>query len=101
MYKALTVTTHDVASCAGGRRRCRSLLAVDGVRSADVTAPTANEAAKLPAGSAIVVDDFHNAVPAVSGKMIDLVDRWLAFLGGEGEPPSPRPDTRVRPVPDV
>lgn len=38
------------------------LLAVDGLMSADVTASIANDVAKLPPGSAIVVDDFHNAV---------------------------------------
>jgi LuxR family transcriptional regulator, maltose regulon positive regulatory protein len=37
------------------------LLAMDGAVSADVTAFVANDAARLPgpAGSAIVVDDFH------------------------------------------
>jgi hypothetical protein len=65
--------------------------------SADVTAWIANEAAKLRAGSAMVVDDLHNAVPAVSGNMIDLVERCLAFLR-RGEAPSSRPDTRVGPV---
>ena len=37
------------------------LLVLDGVMSADVTASIANDAARLPAGSAIVVDDFHTA----------------------------------------
>jgi ATP/maltotriose-dependent transcriptional regulator MalT len=41
------------------------LLAMDNAMSADVTASIANDAAKLPAGSAIVVDDFHNAALAV------------------------------------
>ena len=50
------------------------LLAMDGVASADVTASIANDAAKLPAGSAIVVDDFHNAAAAVFGNMTDLVE---------------------------
>ncbi|MGO9079203.1 MAG: hypothetical protein ACLQDY_09205, partial [Streptosporangiaceae bacterium] len=54
------------------------LLAVDGVMSADVTASIANDAAKLPAGSAIIADDFHYAAPAVSGTMTDLVERWPA-----------------------
>jgi hypothetical protein len=31
---------------------------MDGAMSADVTASIANDAARLPAGSAIVVDDF-------------------------------------------
>ena len=54
------------------------LLAMDGVMSADVTASIANDAAKLPAGSAIIVDDFHYAAAAVSGNMTDLVERWPA-----------------------
>jgi LuxR family transcriptional regulator, maltose regulon positive regulatory protein len=52
------------------------LLAMDGAVSPDVTASIANDAAKLPVGSAIVVDDFHYAAPAVSGNMTDLVERW-------------------------
>jgi LuxR family maltose regulon positive regulatory protein len=54
------------------------LLAMDGAMSADVTASIANDAAKLPAGSAIIVDDFHYAAPAVSETMTDLVQRWPA-----------------------
>jgi LuxR family maltose regulon positive regulatory protein len=54
------------------------LLAMDGTMSADVTASIANDAAKLPPGSAVVVDDFHYAAPAVSGLMTDLVERWPA-----------------------
>ena len=54
------------------------LLAMDGVMSADVTASIANDAAKLPAGSAIIVDDFQYAAAAVSGDMTDLVERWPA-----------------------
>jgi ATP/maltotriose-dependent transcriptional regulator MalT len=38
--------------------RSADLLAIDGAMSADVTASLANDAAKLTAGSAIVVDDF-------------------------------------------
>ena len=53
------------------------LLAMNAA-SADVTASIANDAAKLPAGSAIVVDDFHHAEPAVSRDMTDLVERWSA-----------------------
>ncbi len=52
------------------------LLAMDGAVSPDVTASIANDAARLPAGSAIVVDDFHYAAPAVSADMTDLVERW-------------------------
>jgi LuxR family transcriptional regulator, maltose regulon positive regulatory protein len=54
------------------------LLAMDGVMSADVTASFANDAAKLPAGSAIIVDDFHYAAATVSRDMTDLVERWPA-----------------------
>ena len=60
------MTTHEVASCAGSRRRCRGLLTAVGGTSADVTASIANQAAKLSAGPAMVVDDFRNAVPAAS-----------------------------------
>ncbi len=68
------------------------LLAMDGVMSADVSASIANDAAKLPAGSAIVVDDFHYAAPAVSGHMTDLVERWPAetaqlVLSSRSDPP--------------
>jgi len=68
------------------------LLAMDGVMSADVTASIANDAARLPAGSAIVVDDFHHAAAAVSGHMTDLVERWPAetaqlVLAGRSDPP--------------
>jgi len=52
------------------------LLAMDGRASPDVTASIANDAAKLPVGSAVVVDDFHYAAPAVSALMTDLVERW-------------------------
>jgi LuxR family maltose regulon positive regulatory protein len=54
------------------------LLTTDSAMSADVIASIANDAAKLPAGSAIVVDDFHHAEPAVSRDMTDLVERWPA-----------------------
>src|SRR5439155_27119534 len=51
-----------------------------------------NEAAKLPAGSAIIVDDFHAAAAAVSRDMTDLVERWPAevaqlVLAGRADPP--------------
>jgi LuxR family transcriptional regulator, maltose regulon positive regulatory protein len=52
------------------------LLAMDGAMSADVTASIANEAAKLPAGSVVIVDDFHYAAAAVSRDMTDLVECW-------------------------
>ena len=68
------------------------LLAMDGVMSADVTASIANDAAGLPAGSAVVVDDFHYAAAAVSGDMADLVERWPAgtaqlVLASRADPP--------------
>ena len=68
------------------------LLAMDGDMSADVIASIANDAAKLPAGSAIVVDDFHAASAGVSGAMTDLVERWPAetaqlVLASRTDPP--------------
>ena len=45
---------------------------------ADVTASIANDVARLPAGSVIIVDDFHTAASAVSKHMIDLVEWWPA-----------------------
>ena len=53
------------------------LLAMDGRMSADVTASIVNDAAKLPAGSAIIVDDFHYA-SAAARDMIELIERWPA-----------------------
>ena len=68
------------------------LLAMDGTVSADVTASIANDVAKLPAGSAIVVDDFHAAASAAAGDMTDLVERWPAgtaqlVLASRADPP--------------
>ena len=68
------------------------LLAMDGDMSADVIASIANDAAKLPAGSAIIVDDFHAASAEVSGTMTDLVERWPAetaqlVLASRTDPP--------------
>ena len=68
------------------------LLAMDGDMSADVIASIANDAAKLPAGSAIIVDDFHVASAQVSGTMTDLVERWPAetaqlVLASRTDPP--------------
>jgi LuxR family transcriptional regulator, maltose regulon positive regulatory protein len=54
------------------------LLAMDGRMSADVTASIANDAAKLPAGSAIIVDDFHYAAAAAAADTTDLIERWPA-----------------------
>jgi LuxR family maltose regulon positive regulatory protein len=68
------------------------LLAMDGVMSANVTASIANDAAKLPAGSAVIVDDFQAAAAAVFRDMADLVERWPAetaqlVLAGRSDPP--------------
>ena len=52
------------------------LLAMDKAMSADVIASIANDAAKLPAGLAIIIDDFHAAAAAVGGDMTDLVECW-------------------------
>ena len=54
------------------------LLAMDRRMSADVTASIANDAAKLPAGSAVIVDDFHFAAAGAAADMTDLVERWPA-----------------------
>jgi LuxR family maltose regulon positive regulatory protein len=69
-----------------------NLLAMDGVMSADVTASIANDAAELPAGSAVIVDDFQAAAAAVARDMADLVERWPAenaqlVLAGRSDPP--------------
>jgi LuxR family transcriptional regulator, maltose regulon positive regulatory protein len=53
------------------------LLAMDGRMSADVTASIANDAARLPTGSVLVVDDFQ-AAAAAARSMTDLVERWPA-----------------------
>jgi len=68
------------------------LLALDGTVSADVIASIANDAAKLPTGSAIIVDDFHLAAAAVSGDMAGLVECWSAqaaqlVLASRSNPP--------------
>jgi LuxR family maltose regulon positive regulatory protein len=65
------------------------LLAMDGSVSADVTASIANDAAKLPAGSAIILDDFHFAP---TRDMTDLLERWPAktvqlVLSSRSDPP--------------
>ena len=54
------------------------LLTMDRDMSADVIASIANDAAKLPAASAVVVDDFHAVGAGVFGDMTDLVERWPA-----------------------
>ena len=54
------------------------LLAMDKRMSADVIASVANDAAKLPPGAAIIVDDFHLAAAAAAPDMTDLIERWPA-----------------------
>ena len=68
------------------------LLALDGTVSVDVIASIANDAAKLPSGSAVIVDDFHVAAAAVCGNMADLVERWpdqtaQLVLASRSDPP--------------
>jgi LuxR family transcriptional regulator, maltose regulon positive regulatory protein len=68
------------------------LLALDDAMSADVTASLANDAAKLPAGSALVVDDFQYATSAAARHMTDLIERWPArtaqlVLASRSDPP--------------
>jgi LuxR family transcriptional regulator, maltose regulon positive regulatory protein len=52
------------------------LLVMDCAVSADLIASIANDAAKLPAGSAIVVDDFHHATTANAKEMAELIECW-------------------------
>jgi LuxR family transcriptional regulator, maltose regulon positive regulatory protein len=54
------------------------LLAMDGAMSADVTASLANDAMKLPEGTAVIVDDFQAAATAVATDMTDLIESWPA-----------------------
>jgi LuxR family maltose regulon positive regulatory protein len=54
------------------------LLASGRAMSADVTAAIANDAAKLPAGSAVIVDDFHCAALGAADDMSALVELWPA-----------------------
>jgi LuxR family transcriptional regulator, maltose regulon positive regulatory protein len=68
------------------------LLAMDRRISADVTASVANDAADLPAGSAIIVDDCHFAAGAAAADLTDLIERWPAetvqlVLAGRFDPP--------------
>jgi LuxR family transcriptional regulator, maltose regulon positive regulatory protein len=68
------------------------LLAMDSTVSADVTASIANDAAKLPAGSAVIVDDFQAAAAGAAPGMTDLVERWPAenaqlVLSSRADPP--------------
>jgi LuxR family maltose regulon positive regulatory protein len=68
------------------------LLAMDRRMSADVTASVANDVARLPVGSAIIVDDFHLASAVAAPDMTDLVERWPSetvqlVLAGRFDPP--------------
>ena len=68
------------------------LLAMDRTMSADVTASVANDVAKLPAGSVIIVDDFHYAATTAAPDMANLVERWPSetvqlVLAGRFDPP--------------
>jgi LuxR family maltose regulon positive regulatory protein len=56
------------------------LIAMDRRMSADVTGSIANDAAKLPAGSAFIVDDFHFAAAGAAADMTDLIERWPAEI---------------------
>jgi LuxR family maltose regulon positive regulatory protein len=89
-WSGFTEAARSVAPGFGAE--AADLLAMDGGMSADVTASIAGDAAGLPEGSAIVVDDFHYAAPAVSRDMTDLVERWPAetaqlVLAGRCDPP--------------
>ena len=68
------------------------LLGMDNAMSADVIASIANDAASLPAGSAVIVDDFQAAAAASAKSMTDLVERWPAenaqlVLASRSDPP--------------
>jgi LuxR family transcriptional regulator, maltose regulon positive regulatory protein len=76
----------------GFGRDAADLVAMDEQMSADVIASIANDAAKLPEGSAVIVDDFHVAASAVARQMTDLVGCWPAetvqlVLAGRFDPP--------------
>jgi LuxR family transcriptional regulator, maltose regulon positive regulatory protein len=76
------------------------LLNMDGAMSADVTASIANDAAKLPAGTAVIVDDFHTATSSAAGQMADLIERWPAggaqlVLASRSDPPLRLPRLRM------
>jgi LuxR family transcriptional regulator, maltose regulon positive regulatory protein len=70
--EAIRVVTPEFGADAAG------LLTANRVMSADVIAAIANDAAKLPTGSVVIVDDFHTAEAAAARDMTDLVERWPA-----------------------
>ena len=59
-----------------------------GIESAEITALTANQAAKLLAGP--VLDGLRRGVLATPGSVTDLVQRRLAWRPGAGAWPVPR-----------
>ena len=68
------------------------MLGTDRAMSADVIASIANDAAKLPRGSAVIVDDFHAVSATVADDVSDLVERWPAettqlILASRSDPP--------------
>ena len=67
------------------------LLATDRTMSADVIASIANDAAKLPPGSAVIVDDFHAVSATTAEDMSELVEQWPSettqlILAGRTDP---------------
>jgi len=66
-----------------------------------VTASIANDAAKLPTGSAIVVDDFHAAAASTAASMTDLVERWPAGTGAASAGRPRRPAGAAAPAAPV
>ena len=73
-------------------RDAADLLAMNRQMSADIIASIADDASKLPKGSAIIVDDFHIAAPAVARDMTEMVECWPAettqlVLAGRFDPP--------------
>ena len=67
------------------------LLRSGRVDIADVVASIANDARRLPAGFTVIVDDFHEAEPAVARDVADLVALWPAdvaqlVLSGRRDP---------------
>jgi hypothetical protein len=57
-------------------------------KSAEITALTVNETARLPAGP--VLDHLRKAVPATPGNMTDPFQRWLVWRLGAGARPVPQ-----------
>lgn len=87
--------TAFIASCRalapGFGADAADLLAMDGTMSADVIESIADDAALLPPGSVIVVDDFHTVAAQVGPDMTTLVERWPSgaaqlVLAGRSDP---------------